>query len=167
MIKLCIDDKLLVRQTAEVPEVPWRWNIKDFVEGHTIAFETAIVEDYEEVTLDLTTYETYIGKTLMLEILDNTGELIEEGFFLISGVYCRLPEVKVIAGHLGENIKKVAPNSSDWQDGHPRRKDVTLYTDAALITELKTYEWAQSYVTDYIPDARYHIQKVNQKEETE
>lgn len=164
MIRLAVGDNLLVRQTALVKTSPWQYRILDITASGatTIASDTALTTDYEIVALTGSTWEGYEGKMLLLEILDNSGVLIEDDTFLVSGIYGKYEEIRYLTGLLGENQKKES-SSGDFSDGYRTQADVTLYTDATLATALETYDWTQGFVSDFTPDHRYHRNKINQK----
>ena len=165
MIKLCLEDYLLISQTSETIITPWKYKIIQLAETPVeIATENNITASYKLVFLDKTTYEDYLGKTLLLEIYNNSDVLLETDFLVISGVYNKFTQSQKLLGLLGENLKKTSENDSDWQDGQRRAQTVTTYTEAALTNELESYDWTQTFVTDFIPDARYQTTKVIQKE---
>ena len=164
MIKLCINDYLLVKQTATTLQTLWQYRIRDIAGAVTVASETGLTVACKKILLSSTTYTDYIGKSLLLQILTSLGVVIEQDEFLISGIYNKFDKIKLAVGLLGENIKELAENDSDWQDGYNRAKVVTTYTDTALTTTQQAYNYTQAFVTDFTPDHRYHISKIKQKE---
>lgn len=170
MFKICIDDNLLVWGAGA--GVTWGYRIVDVETATVIASETTLTvpEAVQLVPLTLAIYEDYIGKTLLLEITNNVAAppipptVVRKDTFLISGIYCRFLVMKKLTGLLGENHKKEAADASDFEEGNRVQTDTTVYSDSALSTVLQAYDWDQSFVTDFIPDARFHTQKIKQKE---
>lgn len=168
MLKLCIGDTLRIARSST--EFAWSWGYRliDFSTGSPIVVKTA--EGYstsQGVTFQLTSavFGDYIGKELLLEIYNVTNNIVtERDYLIISGVYNKFEQAKKLLRLLGHNIKKLAENSTDWQDGHMVSQVVTTYSEAALTTELEEYEWTQSFVQDFTPDYRYFSQGVTQKE---
>lgn len=163
MLRLAIGDNLLIMQTSTVPALPWRYRLIDLIGNTIVASESGITDDYKIVTLTAA-YAAYEGKTLLLEILDNAGALIEDDLLLISGPYGKLESMTFLAGLLGENAKHESALSTDFQDGHEKHKTITLYNEAALSTELNSYDYNHEYVADFTPDARYQTQEITQEE---
>lgn len=162
MFNLAIGDKLLIKQTAIIPVSPWRYRLIELESNVTVVGATGITAEYVLVTLDSATFDTYEGKTLLLEILTNAGALIEDDLLLLSGPYGKLDEAKLLAGLLGENMKHYSPQTTDFQDGHEKHKTIYLYTSSAMSAELESYDWTQAFVTDFTPDARYQTQQIKQ-----
>lgn len=161
--KLAIGDKLLILQTAAIISKPWQYQLIYLPTLAIVASETGITDDYKLVSLASATYSDYEGKSLLLEILTNAGVLIEDDILLISGAYGKLVDTKLTAGLLGENVEHETSLSNDFQDGHEVHKTVNLYTSAALTSLLASYEWDQSFVADFTPDARYQTQQIKQR----
>lgn len=164
-MKLAIGDKLLIMQTSTVRTTPWQYRLIYLPTLTTVASETGITDDYKLVTLSSTVYGDYEGKSLLLEILNNSSVLIEDDVLLISGAYGKLDEMKLLVGLLGENAKHVSSASGDFQDGHEKHKDIEIYTTSSMAIELASYDWTQSFVTDFTPDARYQTKQILQSKD--
>jgi len=162
-IKLAIGDELLVMQTAAVITTPWQYQLIYLPTLAIVASETGITDDYKLVSLVSATYSNYEGKSLLLEIMTNAGILIEDDMLRISGPYGKLADAKLTAGLLGENVEHETSLSTDFQDGHEVHKTVNLYDSATLTSLMASYEWNQSFVADFTPDARYQTQQIKQR----
>lgn len=166
MLKLAIGENLLIMQTSLVPTTPWGWRLIYLPTTTTVASASGITEDYQIVALSSSSYSAYEGKTLLLEVLNDEGTVIETDYLTISGPYGKFESVKLIAGLFGENAKRVSSDDDDYQDGHLKHEDITLYTDNTLLTALATFDWEKDYVEDYTPDARYQTQHIKCSRET-
>ena len=165
MLKLCLTDKLVIFPITS--PVNWKYRISYIsTTPVVITSATGIVATYAEVTLTSAIFSSYVGKELLVEVLNNYDVVLERGFFLISGIYNKITSIERLTQLLGENIKKLAENTSDWQDGHLRSQEIKTYTDNTLVTEVDEYAWAQTFDADYIPDARYQTYRVSSKEAT-
>jgi hypothetical protein len=169
MFKLCITDYLMIRQVANPIITPWSYRIKYYdTFGNsiiTITSENMASATHKLLEITSATFLNYIGKELNLEIYNtNTLVILERDTFLISGVYNRFAEVQRTVRLLGENLKKTASNSSDWQDGYLRSQTLKTYQEAAMTNELESYDFTQTFAEDYTPDARYQTYRISQKE---
>ena len=163
-MRLSIGDKLLVMQSASTIVSPWGYTITNLRSSTTIATASGITADYVLINLTAASdYNDHTGEVLHIAILNGSGTRIEEDTFVISGIYGKLTEAQYLVGLLGENQKQDSSDPSDFQDGHRKQSDVTIYADAALATARETYDWTQTFVTDFTPDARYQRAKIIQK----
>ncbi len=165
MLNLAIGDKLLIMQTSAIKVTPWQYRLTYLATETIVTSATGISADYALVSLTDAAYRIYEGKSLLLEILNSSDVLIEDDMLLITGPYGKLESMKLLVGLLGENYKFSAALSADYQDGHEKHKDITLYNEAAMSTELATYDWNQAFVADFTPDARYQVDKINQSKD--
>jgi len=165
MLKLCLTDKLIIRPVNL--QTPWNYRIRyiSLAVPVTVAVGNTISASNSTVTLTEAVFGDYLGKELLVEITKD-GVVLERDTFLISGIYNKIESIKRLTQLLGENIKKLAEDSSDWQDGHLRSQDVTTYTSNLLTTSIDQYAWNQTFSTDFTPDARYQTVRVSSKEAT-
>lgn len=162
MIRLAIGDNLLIEQAALTKIKPWSYVITHIPTEAEVKSQANINTDYISFALDEPTFGSYLDEQLLLEIKNGAGLVIEEDNFLVSGIYNRYEEIQFLAGLLGENQKQESADT-DFQDGFQTAKTVTIYTSESLVTPRETYDWSQSFVSDFLPDARYHRLKEIQK----
>ncbi|MFH0814304.1 MAG: hypothetical protein V2A69_15925 [Pseudomonadota bacterium] len=163
MLTLAVGDVLLVKQVVDPFVTPWKWRLVYLPTSTTVASGTGITAAYVLVTLATGTYSAYIGKTLFLEILNDSDIVGEQDELLISGSYNKFTELQKWLGLAGENLEYDASGTPDFENGYEKHKDITVYTDNTMLTALEEYQWDQSYVADFTPDARYQVNKVLQK----
>ena len=163
-MKLAIDDKLLIKQTSTLPASPWGYNIVHLPTSTTVVAQSNILTvDYVLLDITDTIFLTYVGEMLLLEIIDNLGDAIEDDLLLLSGPYNKFENLKLLIGLLGENVKHLATEETDFQDGYERAKVITTYTDNTLVTEIESYNWTQTFQSNFTPDHRFQRDKILQK----
>lgn len=149
--RICIEEKLLIKPITITPT--FIYNIIDKQSETTIKTDS-VATNYLELTLDNTTFGDYKGKTLLLQIVK--GITKEESLFNISGLYNKNGDLNVLIGLLGENRKD---ERTDYQDGCLNEGSIKIYEDSNLTELLDEFVLNKSYIEDFVPDYRYHIQK--------
>lgn len=149
--RICINEKLLIKPITITPT--FTYNIIDKQTETTI--KTGVVAiSYLELTLDNATFGDYKGKTLLLQLVK--GVIKEESLFVISGLYNKNSDLNILIGLLGENRKDERIN---YQDGYLNEGDIKIYEDSNLTELLDEFNLVKSYVEDFTPDYRYHVNK--------
>lgn len=165
-MEIAVGEKMMVKQTSLTPENPWGYRIIEVESSTTVKTAGGLTSSLEIFELDEETFGDYDGKTLLLEIFDAGLTVVERDTFVLTGLYRKYPNMQFLLGLLGENTVQSSALTTDYSDGHQKHKTVTLYDSAALDTELAQYDWAQAFVTDFRPDARYQRSSIRQRRES-